>query len=118
MNEAERQQRLLASLLAAHADIASLDTRGSSARALRGLQAYRANADASAARALATAFATVQSLIGDDDFAQRASRQRAARRDARAGQCQLRAVVRLDNAGDDFDEGRLARPILAEDRVN
>jgi hypothetical protein len=70
MNEAERQQRLLASLLAAKADVSALDTRGGSARALRGLQAYRANADASATRALATAFATVQSLIGDDDFAQ------------------------------------------------
>ena len=66
--EGQRQQRLLAALLADHADASGLPTREHDARALRGLQAYRANADAAAARALASAFPTVQALIGDDDF--------------------------------------------------
>ena len=35
---------------------------------MRALQAYRANADASAERSLATAFITVQRLVGEDDF--------------------------------------------------
>jgi len=66
--EAQRQQRLMAGLLAPAADPAALPTRETGARALRGLQAYRANADASAARALATAFPTVQMLLGEDNF--------------------------------------------------
>ncbi|HJV63210.1 MAG TPA: putative DNA-binding domain-containing protein, partial [Albitalea sp.] len=69
-DEAERQRRLVASLLAARADIEGLPLRESGARALRGLRAYRANADASAARAMASAFPTVQMLIGEEDFAQ------------------------------------------------
>jgi len=66
--EAQRQQQLLALLLAERADASTLATRESASRALRGLQAYRANADASAARALRTAFPTVKALVGDDDF--------------------------------------------------
>ncbi len=66
--EAERQQRLMAQLLAPRADTAALALRESGSRALRGLQAYRANADASATRALATAFPTVQALVGEADF--------------------------------------------------
>lgn len=66
--EADRQQRLIAALLAGRADAAGLPTRESGARGLRGLQAYRANADVSAERALATAFPTLQMLLGDDDF--------------------------------------------------
>jgi hypothetical protein len=66
--EAQRQRRLLDCLLAAKADATALPTREVGARALRGLQAYRANADASAERALATAFPTVQMLLGDADF--------------------------------------------------
>jgi hypothetical protein len=69
-DEAERQRRLLASLLASSADTSTLPTRETGPRALRGLQAYRANADASAARALATAFPTVQMLLGDENFEQ------------------------------------------------
>jgi hypothetical protein len=69
-HEAERQRRLMAQLLAARADAAGLPTRESGARALRGLQAYRANADASAARALGAAFPTVHALVGDEDFEQ------------------------------------------------
>ena len=67
--EAQRQRQLVALLLAERADTATLATRESASRALRGLQAYRANADASAARALGTAFPTVQALVGDEDFA-------------------------------------------------
>ena len=68
--EKERQRRLVDGLLSATADPSALPTREAGARALRGLQAYRANADASAERALATAFATVKMLLGDDDFRQ------------------------------------------------
>lgn len=68
--EAERQRRLLDGLFAAAVEPSALPTRESGARALRGLQAYRANADASAERALATAFATVKMLLGEDDFRQ------------------------------------------------
>jgi hypothetical protein len=66
--EAQRQRRLLDGVLAAQADASALPTREAGARALRGLQAYRANADASAERALATAFPTVQMLLGNEDF--------------------------------------------------
>ena len=68
--EADRQQRLMSQLLAPRAEPGELATRESGARALRGLQAYRANADASAARALGTAFPTVHSLVGEADFEQ------------------------------------------------
>jgi hypothetical protein len=68
--EAERQRALMARLLAPRADANGLPTRESGARALRGLQAYRVNADASAARALGTAFPTVRTLVGDEDFEQ------------------------------------------------
>ena len=66
--EAERQRRLVEGILAPRADAASLPTRESGARALRGLQAYRVNATASAERALAAAFPTVQQLVGAEDF--------------------------------------------------
>jgi hypothetical protein len=68
--ESARQRRLLDGLRAARPDPLALSTRETGARALRGLQAYRANADASAERALATAFSTVQQLLGGDDFGQ------------------------------------------------
>ncbi len=67
--EGDRQRRLLDALLASEADPAALALRERDARALRGLQAYRANANASAARALGAAHPTVQMLVGDDDFA-------------------------------------------------
>jgi hypothetical protein len=70
MTELERQQQLLAALL-------SRDARHLPAGALRplshsisrGLQAYEANAGASAERALAGTFPTVQALVGDESFA-------------------------------------------------
>jgi putative DNA-binding protein len=66
--EAERQRRLIDGLLAARADESKLPTRETGARALRGLQAYRVNANASAERALGAAFPTVRMLIGQEDF--------------------------------------------------
>jgi hypothetical protein len=69
MNEGERQQRFVERLLADVADAQGLAVRERGARALRGLQAYRDNTDASAARALAAAFPTVRLLVGEHDFA-------------------------------------------------
>ncbi len=68
MNEAQRQQRLLAALGGGGSSVAGL--RESGARAARGLEAYRANAEAIAERALGSAFATVRAMLGEDDFAQ------------------------------------------------
>lgn len=68
MDEAERQRRLLDALRSAEAH--ALPVREHGGRAQRGLQAYRANAEASAERALATAFPTLQMLLGQDDFRQ------------------------------------------------
>ncbi|HEV7912905.1 MAG TPA: DNA-binding domain-containing protein [Albitalea sp.] len=66
MNAAELdRQRLLLERLFAE----SLPIAGTGDRAMRGLRAYRANADASAARALAGALPTLARLVGDDDFA-------------------------------------------------
>lgn len=78
MNEAQRQQALLAAIAgvvvqdgAAARDGAAepgaaLRERG--ARAARGLEAYRANAESIADRALASTFATVQAMVGADEF--------------------------------------------------
>jgi Putative DNA-binding domain len=68
MNEALRQQGLLAALAANGADARVPGLRESGARAVRGLEAYRANAEASADRALARAFGTVQAMLGAEDF--------------------------------------------------
>jgi hypothetical protein len=72
--EAQRQRALLDALAAgtmeaalSKAGAAALAERG--ARLAEGLQAYRANADALADRALAAAFPTVQTLVGAADFA-------------------------------------------------
>ena len=64
MDELQRQQDLLRAL--SGGPIVGLREQG--ARAARGLEAYRANAEASAERALAAAFSTVQALVGADDF--------------------------------------------------
>ncbi len=66
MNEAQRQRQLLAVLATGVAPIGVL--RESGARAARGLAAYRANAEAIAERALASAFATVKAMVGAEDF--------------------------------------------------
>ena len=65
-DEATRQQALLHALLSRATGIDGLREHGS--RATRGLEAYRANAEAIAERALAAAFPTVQALVGTDDF--------------------------------------------------
>lgn len=66
MNEAQRQQGFLAAL--AGRAVATSPLRESGDRATRGLEAYRANAESIAERALASCFATVQALVGEDDF--------------------------------------------------
>jgi len=66
MNEAQRQRDLLAALATGAPSIATL--RESGERAARGLEAYRANAEAIADRALASTFVTVQAMVGDEDF--------------------------------------------------
>lgn len=66
MNEAQRQRALLAALASDSASMPAL--RESGPRAARGLEAYRANAESIAERALASAFATVQAMLGADDF--------------------------------------------------
>ncbi len=71
-DEAVRQGALLAALRAP--DAAAVPAlRESAARAARGLQAYRANAEAIADRALASAFATVRALVGERDFSRLAA---------------------------------------------
>ncbi len=94
MNEALRQRALLAALAApaapaqgagaaAGADSAAAASsvgslRETGARAARGLEAYRANAESIAERALAAVFPTVKALVGDDDFAHMAREFRHA----------------------------------------
>jgi hypothetical protein len=73
MSERERQQALMAALLARDEGAALQGWLGHSchspARTRRGMQAYRANAGASAERALASTFPTVQALVGEESFA-------------------------------------------------
>jgi hypothetical protein len=74
--EAARQQALLAALWPPDASAAgALEgwCRDSPVTVTRGLQAYRANAAAIAARALEAAYPTVCALVGVDDFQQLAS---------------------------------------------
>ena len=68
MNEAARQQALLEAFATPDADPSRLALRETGARAARGLEAYRANAEAIAERALAAAFPTVQAMVGADAF--------------------------------------------------
>jgi len=63
--EAQRQQALLAAI-AGQAALPSI--REPQTRAARGLQAYRANAEALAERALGAVFATVQPMVGEENF--------------------------------------------------
>ena len=62
-DEAQRQQALIAAIGAAGSDGSA-----TASRAARGLEVYRANAQAAADRALGAAFATVRAMVGDDDF--------------------------------------------------
>lgn len=64
-HEAQRQRALLAAI---GGEAAPLSVREPPARAERGLQAYRANAEALAERALGAVFATVQPMVGEENF--------------------------------------------------
>ncbi|MES2990677.1 MAG: DNA-binding domain-containing protein [Pseudomonadota bacterium] len=86
MKEAGRQRALLAALgpPGAVVDVPAVDLlRETGARVARGLEAYRANAESIAERALAAAFPTVKSLVGADDFAHLAREFRHAHPPAR-----------------------------------
>jgi Putative DNA-binding domain len=72
MDEALRQQGLLHALNTP-GGATPLGLREHGERAARGLEAYRANAEAIAERTLAAAFATVQAMVGADDFKHLAS---------------------------------------------
>jgi hypothetical protein len=63
--EARRQSELLAAIAGS---AVPLSVREPQARAARGLQAYRANAEALAERALGAVFATVQPMVGEENF--------------------------------------------------
>jgi Putative DNA-binding domain len=65
-DEALRQRELLAAI--DHGAAALPHLRESGSRAIRGLEAYRANAESIAERALAASFATVQAMVGEEDF--------------------------------------------------
>ncbi len=73
--EAQRQQALLAALMAPpgqaldQTGLPEVGLREQGERAARGVDAYRANAEAVAERALAAVFGTVQALLGEEDFA-------------------------------------------------
>lgn len=68
--EHQRQQALMAALLARDGDAALAPWLSTPpAQRERGLQAYRANAGASAERTLASSFPTVQRLVGEESFA-------------------------------------------------
>ena len=66
--EAERQRQLVESILAPKVGEAMVATRETGERALRGLRAYRGNADAVSERALAAAYPTVLQLLGETSF--------------------------------------------------
>jgi hypothetical protein len=63
--EAQRQRALLAAIAGS---TLPLPVREPQARAARGLEAYRANAEALAERALGAVFATVQPMVGEENF--------------------------------------------------
>jgi Putative DNA-binding domain len=66
--EAQRQSALLAAIRTARADAALAGLHTGAVMPARGLGAYRANALAIAERALGAAFATVQTLLGPQNF--------------------------------------------------
>jgi hypothetical protein len=73
MSEARRQQALLAALRSGDVDVLPLGLREKGGHAARGLEAYRANAEWIAERALATSFGTVRALVGEESFARLAA---------------------------------------------
>jgi hypothetical protein len=67
--ERERQQALMSALLKRDEGVLQGWVGHAAVRAQRGMQAYQANAGASAERALAASFPTVQALVGEESFA-------------------------------------------------
>lgn len=67
--EAQRQQALLAAFTASPGHVVTPPLRETGERAERGIEVYRANAEALAERALGAVFATVQAMLGEEDFA-------------------------------------------------
>lgn len=67
--ELQCQHALIAALLAPAGHVPDVPLREHGERAARGIEAYRANAEAVAERALAAVFGTVQALLGQEDFA-------------------------------------------------
>ena len=68
MNESHEAQRQRALLAAIAGQALPFSIREPQARAARGLEAYRANAEALAERALSAVFATVQPMVGAENF--------------------------------------------------
>ena len=68
MNESHEAQRQRALLAAFMGQAAPPSIREPQARAARGLQAYRANAEALAERALSAVFVIVQAMVGAENF--------------------------------------------------
>ena len=68
VHEAQRQRDLVAALEAVGSLAVDLRLHEAGARAARGLEAYRANAEAIADRALGAVFATIRTMVGIDDF--------------------------------------------------
>ncbi len=68
VQEAQRQRGLIAAFEVAGSMPLGLRVSESGTRLERGLEAYRANAEAMADRALGAVFATVRTMVGADDF--------------------------------------------------
>jgi hypothetical protein len=66
--EMQRQRALLAAILAPQREDAVAGLRAGEVSIARGLSAYRANAQAMAVRALRASFATVQTMLGTENF--------------------------------------------------
>lgn len=102
--EALRQQALLAAFMAPAGHGVGPSLRESGERAARGIDAYRANAEALAERALAAVFGTVKAMLGEEDFAHLAADFWRARPPQRGD---------LGESGETFPEWLAAHPAMA-----
>lgn len=68
IHEAQRQRDLITALEGSGPTAVDMRLHEAGARAARGLEAYRANAEAIADRALGAVFTTVRTMVGIDDF--------------------------------------------------
>ena len=98
-HEAQRQQALIAAIEAAGSDGTAM-----ASHAPRGLEVYRANAQAAADRALGAAFATVRTMVGSEDFSHLAHEFWQARPPTRGD---------MGEWGADFPDWLAAHPGLA-----